>query len=304
MNRPRLLILLHGLTGNHAVWAVRTDLQALADKHSLVIVLPDGARSFWLDQAVGLRWGKWVGSELPELVRATLRVSRRREDTFVGGLSMGGYGAFRAAFDHPHNFAGAFALSGTLDVAEEAFRGRHPDLYEVGFGNPLRPRPEDDLVARVLERTGEGVYPDSRPVPHPGADNGDLGEGANADYGHDAIPALNSEGGGGADHDRDTVPAPNPEVGGGADHGRDTVPAPNPEVGGGARCSLADVRYFAVCGESDRLLEQNRRFRDAAGQAGLKLEYREGPGHHNYRFWNEWLPVALDRIVGLPQRGA
>lgn len=227
MNRPRLLILLHGLTGNHAVWAVRTDLQALADKHGLVIALPDGARSFWLDQEVGMNWGKWVGSELPDLLRATLRVSRMREDTFVGGLSMGGYGAFRAAFDYPQNFAGAFALSGTLDVAEEAFRGRHPDLYEIGFGNTVSPRPEDDLVARVSEQTGEGD---------------------------------------------------------------------------GAQCSLADVRYFAVCGESDRLLEQNRRFRDAAGKAGMKLEYREGPGQHNYRFWNEWLPVAMDRIIGLPDR--
>ena len=60
---PGLLVLLHGLPGNHAVWPMRTDLQSLADRHNLVIALPDGARSFWLDQAVGLEWGRWVGSE-------------------------------------------------------------------------------------------------------------------------------------------------------------------------------------------------------------------------------------------------
>lgn len=230
MKQPRLLILLHGLTGNHAVWAVRTDLQALADKHGLVIALPDGARSFWLDQKVGLKWGTWVGSELPELLRSTLRVATSREDTFIGGLSMGGYGAFRAAFDYPQNFAGAISLSGALDVAEGAFRGRHPDLYEVGFGNPQHPRPEDNLVARAANRG--------------------------------AKPALT-----------------------------DAVPKP---------FTPAEVRYFAVCGEDDRLLEQNRRFKEAAAGADLNLEYREAPGQHNFRFWNEWLPVALDRVVGQP----
>lgn len=249
MRRPRLLILLHGLTGNHAVWPVRTDLQALADKHSLVIALPDGARSFWLDQEVGLKWGKWVGAELPELLRATLRVSTAREDTFIGGLSMGGYGAFRAAFDYPQNFAGAIALSGALDVAEEAFRGRHPDLYEVGFGNPDRPRPEDDLVARAAHGGAR-----------PGAD----------------VTAQAATPSGPAAH----------------------FSSPTQAVA--KTCSPADIRYFAVCGQDDRLLDQNRRFRGVAQGAGLELEYREAPGQHNFRFWNEWLPVALDRIVGQP----
>ena len=149
---PGLLILLHGLTGNSMVWPQRDDLSRLASKHNLVIALPNGERSFWIDQQVGLRWGKWVGEELPALLRSTLRVSRSRKQTFVAGLSMGGYGAMRAAFDYPQTFGGVIALSGTLDVAEEAFRQRHPDLYAIGFGNPASPRPQDDLVARL--RTG------------------------------------------------------------------------------------------------------------------------------------------------------
>ena len=146
---PGLLVLLHGLTGNHAVWPMRTDLQSLADRHNLVIALPDGARSFWLDQAVGLEWGRWVGSELPSLLRSVLRVSAARSETFIGGLSMGGYGAVRAAFDYPRTFGGVISLSGTLDVAERAFRSRHLDLYEIGFGDLERPRRSDDLVARM-----------------------------------------------------------------------------------------------------------------------------------------------------------
>ena len=228
---PGLLVLLHGLTGNHAVWPMRTDLQSLADRHNLVIALPDGARSFWLDQAVGLEWGRWVGSELPSLLRSVLRVSAARSETFIGGLSMGGYGAVRAAFDYPRTFGGVISLSGTLDVAERAFRSRHLDLYEIGFGDLERPRRSDDLVTRMAAAA-------------PGA------------------------------------PTPN-------------TPTPSVAV-------PLDVRFFAVCGTEDRLLKQNRRFRDIAEEIGLDLTYREGPGGHDYVFWNEWLPVGLDHLRGTP----
>ena len=233
---PGLLVLLHGLTGNHAVWPMRTDLQSLADRHNLVIALPDGARSFWLDQAVGLEWGRWVGSELPSLLRSVLRVSAARSETFIGGLSMGGYGAVRAAFDYPRTFGGVISLSGTLDVAERAFRSRHLDLYEIGFGDLERPRRSDDLVTRMTAAA-------------PGA------------------PTPNT-------------PTPSP-----TDH---SVALP------------LDVRFFAVCGTEDRLLKQNRRFRDIAEEIGLDLTYREGPGGHDYVFWNEWLPVGLDHLRGTP----
>lgn len=146
---PGLLILLHGLTGNNAQWPSRVPLEPLADQHNLVIVCPDGHRSFWINQAYGFRFGDWVGSELPALMRSSLQISASRSDTLIGGLSMGGYGAFRAAFDHPMEFGAAFSLSGTLDVAEAAFRGRHPDLYEIGFGDDEHPRPSDDLVSRT-----------------------------------------------------------------------------------------------------------------------------------------------------------
>lgn len=216
--KPGLLILLHGLTGNNAQWSTYTNLQTYADKHNLVIVLPDGQRSFWINQAVGMKWGEWIGCELPALLRSTLRISRHRDDTYVGGLSMGGYGAIRAAFDYPKIFGGAFSLSGTLDVAEEAFRGRHPDLYAVGFGDSVSPRAEDDLLGR-LESMREGE-------------------------------------------------------------------APKPTA-----------TFFTCCGEGDRLFGQNLRFIEAAEAAGLDLASASGPGVHNFRFWNDWLPIALETVV-------
>ena len=252
---PGLLVLLHGLTGNHAVWPMRTDLQSLADRHNLVIALPDGARSFWLDQAVGLEWGRWVGSELPSLLRSVLRVSAARSETFIGGLSMGGYGAVRAAFDYPRTFGGVISLSGTLDVAERAFRSRHLDLYEIGFGDLERPRRSDDLVTRMAA-AAPGAPTPGAPTPDPAAPG--------------AAPSATPP----------NTPTPN-------------TPTPSVAV-------PLDVRFFAVCGTEDRLLKQNRRFRDIAEEIGLDLTYREGPGGHDYAFWNEWLPVGLDHLRGTP----
>ena len=257
---PGLLVLLHGLTGNHAVWPMRTDLQSLADRHNLVIALPDGARSFWLDQAVGLEWGRWVGSELPSLLRSVLRVSAARSETFIGGLSMGGYGAVRAAFDYPRTFGGVISLSGTLDVAERAFRSRHLDLYEIGFGDLERPRRSDDLVTRMAA-AAPGAPTPGAPIPDPAAPG--------------AAPSATPP----------NTPTPNTP----------TPNTPTPSV-----AVPLDVRFFAVCGTEDRLLKQNRRFRDIAEEIGLDLTYREGPGGHDYVFWNEWLPVGLDHLRGTP----
>ena len=257
---PGLLVLLHGLTGNHAVWPMRTDLQSLADRHNLVIALPDGARSFWLDQAVGLEWGRWVGSELPSLLRSVLRVSAARSETFIGGLSMGGYGAVRAAFDYPRTFGGVISLSGTLDVAERAFRSRHLDLYEIGFGDLERPRRSDDLVTRMAAAAPAAPTPNT-PTPDPAAPG--------------AAPSATPP----------NTPTPNTP----------TPNTPTPSV-----AVPLDVRFFAVCGTEDRLLKQNRRFRDIAEEIGLDLTYREGPGGHDYVFWNEWLPVGLDHLRGTP----
>jgi hypothetical protein len=55
-----------------------------------------GAISFYTDEVHGNRYWTFLTQELPELVHSFFRLSRRREDTFVAGLSMGGYGVAAA----------------------------------------------------------------------------------------------------------------------------------------------------------------------------------------------------------------
>ena len=51
-------------------------------------------------------------------MRGWFPVSRMRRDTFVAGLSMGGYGAFKLAMRHPERYAAAASLSGALDMVQ------------------------------------------------------------------------------------------------------------------------------------------------------------------------------------------
>lgn len=49
-------------------------------------------------------------------------VSHQRQDTFIAGLSMGGYGCMKMALTYPERYAAAASLSGALDPAGD------PDL--------------------------------------------------------------------------------------------------------------------------------------------------------------------------------
>ncbi|MBL8932703.1 MAG: hypothetical protein JNL54_21465 [Kineosporiaceae bacterium] len=125
---PPVLYLLHGLSDDDTMWTRQTSIERYADERGLAVVMPQVHRSFYTDQAHGLRFWTFLAEELPQLVARFFVVSQRREDTFVAGLSMGGYGALRWALRQPHRFAAAASLSGALDV--EALRAK-ADLAEL-----------------------------------------------------------------------------------------------------------------------------------------------------------------------------
>jgi putative tributyrin esterase len=112
-----VLFLLHGLSGDHMAWMRLTSIERYAESHGIAVVMPDGGRGYYVDNAAGPRWGAFVADEVPAFARAFFPLSIRREDTFVAGLSMGGYWAFRIAVSHPDRFAAAGSFSEALDMA-------------------------------------------------------------------------------------------------------------------------------------------------------------------------------------------
>ena len=111
------LYLLHGLSDDHTIWMRRTSIERYAAAKNIAVVMPAVARSFYQDMASGPRYWTYLTEELPRVMRQFFPLSSRREDNFVAGLSMGGYGALRVGLARADRFAAAASLSGALDLA-------------------------------------------------------------------------------------------------------------------------------------------------------------------------------------------
>lgn len=139
----KTLYLLHGILGNYTDWISNTRIARLAEENDLAVVMPSGDNAFYVDQPKGNNYyGEFIGEELVELTRKMFPLSHRREDTFIGGLSMGGYGAMRNGLKYYNTFGYIVALSGVLllddivnstNEAKDFINSR--DYAESCFGN-------------------------------------------------------------------------------------------------------------------------------------------------------------------------
>ena len=113
----KTLFLLHGITGNHTDFISETRIRALAEDHNLAVIMPSGYNAFYLDHPETHNYyGRFVGQELVEVARAMFPRSQRREDTFIGGVSMGAYGALRNGLNYCENFGAIISLSSAMVV--------------------------------------------------------------------------------------------------------------------------------------------------------------------------------------------
>ncbi|MCP4639362.1 MAG: esterase family protein [bacterium] len=212
-----VLFLLHGRSDDHTAWVRRTSIERYLKKRRLAVVMPDVHRSYYTDMAHGYRYWTHVSEEVPAMARALFPLSDAREDTFVAGLSMGGYGAFKLALRHPDRFAAAASLSGALDVVTSLRRAEGENRRE-------------------MERVFGSLQ--------------DL-EGSDNDLLHLAAKM-------------------------------------------GARRRGPVPRLFQCCGTEDFLYEHNQTFRSHAATAGLDVHYEEGPGSHEWGYWDTNIQRVLD----------
>lgn len=111
----RTLYLLHGLSDDHTNWMRFTSIERYANDSGIAVIMPNAARSFYTDMANGRCYYTFVAEELVAMAHRLFHLSSRREDRFIAGLSMGGYGAYRIALKNPDKFCAAGSLSGALD---------------------------------------------------------------------------------------------------------------------------------------------------------------------------------------------
>ncbi len=217
----KTLYLLHGILGNYTDWVSGTRIQRWAEDHNLAVVMPSGDNSFYVDNAKsGNFYGRFIGQELVDFTRRSFPLSHKREDTFIGGLSMGGYGSIVNALQHPETFGAVCALSAALIVPEVHTHTEYTD-------NPF---------------TNRGYYE---------AIFGDIDQVVGGPNDPDAL----------------------------AEKLKDSPEKP---------------RFFMACGTEDGLIHPNHAFRDHLQALGFEVTWLEGPGGHEWDFWDTYIRKALD----------
>jgi putative tributyrin esterase len=161
--KRQVLYLLHGLGDDASAWQRYTSIETLAAAYGLVVVMPSAGRSFYTDQPNGQKYFTYLVEELPKYLADVFNLAPRREDTYIAGNSMGGYGAIKAALLRPEKYAAAASFSGVLSLAilqllpddtrQAEFRFLFEDLEKV-------PGSEHDPAA-WLERAAK--YPGNLP---------------------------------------------------------------------------------------------------------------------------------------------
>lgn len=231
----KTLYLLHGILGNYTDWVSGTRIQRWAQDKDLAVIMPSGENGFYVDNAgrSDLKYGQFIGEELVEFTRDLFHLSRKREDTFIAGLSMGGYGAIRNGLKYSDTFSciGGFSSALILENAKNStedtpFAMGRRSYFESIFGDISKLDSSDnDYKALVLQLKKSGK----------------------------SIPKM-----------------------------------------------------YLCCGKDDGLLKSNQDYRDFLIEQGVELYYEEGPGSHEWDFWDtyikkfiDWLPLDYNASPGL-----
>lgn len=143
-NAPyKTLYLLHGIFGNYTDWVNGTRLQRFATDHDLVVIMPSGENKFYVDnEKSGELYSTFIGKELVEVTRKLFPLSTKKEDTFIGGLSMGGYGAITNGLKYYDTFGAIIGLSNGFIIDRVLASDNNAPMpthrrsyYESVFGN-------------------------------------------------------------------------------------------------------------------------------------------------------------------------
>ena len=133
--RLKTLYLLHGMSDDHTIWQRRTSIERYAAEKGIAVVMPTTHLGWYTDMHIGYDYFTFITEELPAICRNFFpAMSDRREDNFVAGLSMGGYGALKCGLRASHVFSKCASLSGAVDAADVCSQSDGDDLWFNIFG--------------------------------------------------------------------------------------------------------------------------------------------------------------------------
>jgi S-formylglutathione hydrolase FrmB len=122
--RLPIVYLLHGGGGRFQDWTNHSDVARFA--RDLLLVAVQGDYSYYTDAAARPRdrYETYLLDDLPADVQARFPARGERAGRALVGVSMGGYGAVKAALRRPDQYGFAGGLSAALDVTRRPFHVR------------------------------------------------------------------------------------------------------------------------------------------------------------------------------------
>lgn len=156
------LYLLHGSYGDYTDWSRIANVERYAQEHCLAVVMPSGENSSYVNMYAGEDYLKYIGEELPAFLTTMFPLSTKREDTFIAGLSMGGYGCWRVGLEYPETFGAIASLSGAMRMQDlQKSGGPHMEKMDhhyqaATFGPGEITGTRNDIATLLQEDIAEG----------------------------------------------------------------------------------------------------------------------------------------------------
>ena len=138
-----VLTLLHGMGDDATAWMRKSCVECYALEHGLAVVMPDGGLSCYENMAHGGAYRDYICDELPLTMRKTFPLSTQREQNFIAGCSMGGFGALKLGLARPE----LWSKIGCFSAAHFEYRPdspRNQAMLRRVYGNRL-----DEYEARI-----------------------------------------------------------------------------------------------------------------------------------------------------------
>ncbi|TFH03947.1 MAG: esterase family protein, partial [Spirochaetales bacterium] len=211
--KHRTLYLLHGMSDDHTIWLRRTSIGRYVADKGIAVVMTAVHKSRYSNLTTGDRYWDYISEEVPALAREFFNLSEKREDNYVAGLSMGGYGAWKMALNKPEMFCAGASLSGSIYTDWES-RSRRPGGHELAFGSREEFAGSVNDLVHVATRLSESAGP--------------------------------------------------------------------------------KPRLYQCCGTGDFLYDNNQKFRKIMETLDYDYTYEEGPGTHEWGYWDMMIQRVLD----------
>lgn len=150
----KVLYVLHGYNEDNSSWMLNSNMHLIARDYDIFVVFVAGYNSFYINSPYGMAMEKYLTEELPVRLRNIFPISDKREDTYIMGESMGGYGTFRMALAHPDLYSKAVPLSGSNFLKGRSnarpitsYDPTAPDeMYEILDLHPLLEKFKDSTI--------------------------------------------------------------------------------------------------------------------------------------------------------------